>query len=305
MSTLTGSCEEAAAWRRVRGFVWMATLAAGILVASTPFALRWSVPCEGPPSTDELEGAASVLIEPFGSEWSVTIAFTTPVVGHRTLKANSCEEGSRAAKLLLRLGAAGGLTGYPPVDVPQPRASTLPVRVVPSLGTSVELVVGAELGGLPAVTPRVGLGGWLYWRVLAFGVRVKAGVPARYEGGPVNAGFIAHPALGGELMGCGFFLRSGRLGVGPCVEFSFEWWRLTGDGVEVPRTGHGVFMTVGPALRATIELARGFQLTGSLGGGVAVVRPSLELTGYGVVFVAPPFRGAATLGLAWRFGEGG
>ena len=271
------------------------------------FALTWNVPCAPMPEVAALlgtaEGEAVVTVRPDEAHWHLEVAFVSPARGVRQLDAPTCEDAARAALLFLKLGA----TAQPPrspvvMKPPEPEPPPpLPVASPPvPLEVRIAVGAGANVGALPAVSPRLEVAAGLSAGPIAGFLGVRTGVPGTFAGGPGQARFLVHPVLGAQLSGC-FLARVGRARLGPCVAAAVEWWRVAGLGVDLPRGGSEVWVAAGADARLAVPLTRGLFAFAVAGVRFSLRRPQIVFAELGEAYTVPVFSGEGALGLGWQW----
>lgn len=275
------------------------------------FALTWNVPCAPVPDVAALlgpaEGEAVVTITSLEAQWHLEVTFVTPARGVRQLDAPTCEDAARAALLFLKLGA----TAQPPrspveakspaPEPPSPPAQPPPARPPPvPLDVRLDVAAVANAGALPAVTGRVAATlGVASGRLAAF-LSLRAGVPGTFSGGPPQARFSVHPAVGAQLSAC-FLGQWGRFRLGPCAALAVEWWRVSGVGVDLPRGGSEAWLAAGPDGRLLVTLRGGLFAYALAGARFSLRRPQIVFEGFGQAFAVPIVSGEGALGLGWQW----
>jgi hypothetical protein len=276
------------------------------------FELTWVAPadCVARPDVRELvgdaRGAASVEIAPLNSQWRVTVTFTSPVEGRRTLDAGSCAEAAEAAALLLQLGARGGLAAE---TTPQPNAEpVLPATPAapadaakPPSFLAAAVVVEGQAFAQPNVDPR--FGALLWWSRGLFGLtlQLSTGVRTQTHTGPsTDSGIEVYPVIDGVAGAC-VGASWARLHLAGCAEVEVAEWLLRGLNVALPNSGFATLVAVGATGRALFPVGQHLALIAGLSVRPLLLRPRADFQGYGAALQAGPVEGAAMLGLGARW----
>ncbi len=268
------------------------------------FALTWNVPCAPAPDVPALvgtaEGEAVVTITPVDAQWHLEVVFVTPQAGTRKLDAPTCEDAARAALLFLKLGAtarpdrAPVLVKPPEPEPPLPPPAP-PTPAVRTIRIGVEVI--GNVGALPSPTPRIGVTLGLSSDALAGFLTLRTGFDTGFATSP---SLSVHPALGGQLSGC-FLPLLGRFYLGACGVVVVEWWRIAGQGVDLPRAASEAWVAAGVDGRALLNLTRRLSLYAVVGPRFSLRRPQLIFEGLGEAFVAPIVSGEGAIGLGWQW----
>lgn len=289
-----------------------------LLAAGAPVLdLSWSAPCAGRPDAQEFRlsapSSASVTIAPQGSRWSLDVELVQPRAGRRTLTVESCAAAVKAAVLLLHLALEGGTLDAdatsrnakpPPSPVREPPRLEVSAVSAPPTSPPPELtlsVLGAVLTGTqPSPTPRLIVQGTVQWQWVVADLALRAGVPASWQGGPIDtARFNIHPALGAQLRTCAAWRRS-VFSLGGCAAGGVEWLRWSGAGVSNPATASSLDVHVGLDARVAVALAERFLLLATGGARYGLTRGAPSFTGGDVVFVPAAISGVFELGVGFR-----
>lgn len=254
------------------------------LISLQALQLDWRAPasCEAPAISTDAPGRITVTVtQPSAMQWVVELEFVEPFQAKRRLELSSCDDVRRATRVLVLLGLRGEQAfaatvvtpGSPPVEPAPPPMPAVTVGITPRAG------VQAQLFTLAVVTPRFELGAALTLGLFELGLDLRAGVPARFEGGPTGeAAVIIWPTLGATLSGC-LSPQLGRFRPAACAAALAEWWQLEGVGVTNPRRGTAALLALGLTARLAFALTTSLELSASVSGRVNVLRPVAQFDG--------------------------
>jgi len=277
--------------------------------AAAPFELTWVAPadCVARPDVREVvgdaSGAASVEIVPVNGQWRVTVTFSAPVEGRRTLDAGSCSEAADAAALLLRLGARGVL---PAAAAPEPKleaAAPAPAdEARPQTFLAAAVVVEGQAFAQRHLDPR--FGALLWWRRGIFGAtfQLSTGVPTDTQAGASSDTTIEiYPVIDGVAGAC-LQASWARVHVAGCGELELAAWNLRGVSLGTPRSGTALLVAVGATGRALFPIGEHLAVIGSVSIRPLLSRPEADFSGSsGAALQAGPVEGAASLGIGARW----